>query len=137
MQYKTVCSCSCTTANENQIIICFSLRNRTLNAGDRLRVDLRRKNVPAAKMAILEQKFDENKAFGKLKPTAINSAISNTDEADNVGQIRTTTSRLVKRSASASVRKPQTLDVQSKFSSRTSHNKTVGVICMKSGTREM
>lgn len=90
--------------------VCYSCN---INAGDRLRVDLRRKNVPATKMAILEQKFDESKAYGQLKPTALNSAISNIDESDNAAPIRAT-SRLVKRSASASVRKPQTLDVQSK-----------------------
>lgn len=87
----------------------------TMISGDRLRVDLRRKNVPAAKMAILEQKFDEIKANGDLKPTAISSVISNADELDNGSQIRAT-SRLVRRSVSANVRKPQTLDVQSKCS---------------------
>lgn len=84
-------------------------------SGDRLRLDLRKKNVPASKMAVLEQKFDEIKGNGELKPTAVSSAISNTDELDNGCQIRAA-SRLVRRSASANVRKPQTLDVQSKWS---------------------
>lgn len=83
-------------------------------AGDKLRVDLRKKDIPAAKMAILEQKFDEIKNNGLLMPTALSSAISNTDELDNVGQMKVT-SRLVKRTASASLRKPQSLDVQSKL----------------------
>lgn len=64
-------------------------------------------------MAILEQKFDEVKVSGQLLPSALNSAITNSDEIDNAGQIRTA-SRLVKRTVSSNLRKPQTLDVQSK-----------------------
>lgn len=65
-------------------------------------------------MAILEQKFDEAKVSGQLLPSALSSAITNSDEIDNVGQIKTV-SRLVKRTVSSNVRKPQTLDVQSKL----------------------
>lgn len=82
-------------------------------SGDKLRVDLRKKEISSAKMVILEQKFDEVKVSGQLLPSALNSAISNNDEIDNAGQIRAA-SRLVKRTVSSNVRKPQTLDVQSK-----------------------
>lgn len=81
------------------------------HVGDKLRVDLRKKDVPATKMAILEQKFDEIKINGLLMPTAMSSAISNMDELDNAGPVKVP-SRLVKRTASANVRKPQSLDVQ-------------------------
>lgn len=81
-------------------------------SGDKLRVDLRKKDIPAAKMAILEQKFDEIKINGLLLSSAQNSAISNNDEIDNVGQIKGV-SRLAKRSVSSNIRKPQSLDVQS------------------------
>lgn len=82
------------------------------HVGDKLRVDLRKKDVPATKLTILEQKFDEIKINGLLMPTALSSAISNMDELDNAGQMKVT-SRLVKRTASANVRKPQSLDVHS------------------------
>lgn len=82
-------------------------------SGDKLRVDLRRKEVPGAKMVILEQKFDEVKMHGLLMPSALSAAISNTDDVDNVGQTLKIASRLVKRTPSASLRKPQTLDIQS------------------------
>ncbi|XP_031628993.1 CLIP-associating protein isoform X3 [Contarinia nasturtii] len=82
------------------------------HVGDRLRVDLRKKEISAAKMAILEQKFDEIKNKGQLMPSALTTAISNSDELDNVGQVRNV-SRLVKRTVSSNVRKPQSLDVQS------------------------
>lgn len=62
-------------------------------------------------MAILEQKFDEVKINGLLKPSALSSAISNNDELDNVGQVKT--SRLMKRTVPSNVRKPQSLDVPS------------------------
>lgn len=63
-------------------------------------------------MSALEQKFDEVKASGLLLPTALNSAVTNADDVDNAGPPKATM-RLVKRTTSASVRKPQTLDVQS------------------------
>lgn len=65
-------------------------------------------------MSSLEQRFDEIKINGLLLPSALNSAISNNDEIDNVGQIRVV-SRLAKRSVSSNIRKPQTLDVQSTY----------------------
>lgn len=83
-------------------------------------MDLRKRDVPTTKMAILEQKFDEVKVNGLLMPTALNSAISNTDELDNVGQMKVT-SRLVKRTASANVRKPSSLDVQSESKFKHEH----------------
>lgn len=75
-----------------------------------MRSDLRKKEVPAAKMFVLEQKFDEAKSEGLLLPTAMSTAVSNIDDVDNVGQAKSTT-RLVKRTTSANVRKPQSLDV--------------------------
>lgn len=76
-----------------------------------MRSDLRKKDVPAAKMFLLEQKFDEIRSSGLLMPTALSSAVSNADDVDNVGQPKLM-ARLVKRTTSANVRKPQSLDVQ-------------------------
>ncbi|XP_050673521.1 CLIP-associating protein isoform X2 [Leptidea sinapis] len=57
------------------------------HVGERLRSDLRKKElIPAQKMALLEQKFDEAREAGLLLP----SALAGTDEADFV-------SRAVKR----------------------------------------
>lgn len=78
-----------------------------------MRVDLRKKEISTTKMAILEQKFDEIKVHGLLMPSALSAAISNNDELDNVGQVKTT-SRMIKRTVSSTARKPQSLDVQSK-----------------------
>lgn len=64
-------------------------------------------------MSILEQKFDDVKINGQLLPSAISSAVSNNDELDNAGQVKTV-SRLAKRSVSSNIRKPQSLDVQGK-----------------------
>lgn len=44
------------------------------HVGDKLRVDLRKKNVPPNKLAILEQKFDEVKSDNLLLPSAIASS---------------------------------------------------------------
>lgn len=77
-----------------------------------MRVDLQKKDIPPSKMSILEQKFDEIKAGGLLLPSAMSSSVSNSDELDNVGHFKT--SRLVKRTVSSNVRKPQSLDVPSK-----------------------
>lgn len=41
------------------------------HVGDKLRIDLRKKDVPSMKLAILEQKFDEIKGDGLLLPTAL------------------------------------------------------------------
>lgn len=46
------------------------------HVGDRLRIDLRKKDVPAMKLAILEQKFDEIRGDGLLLPSALNSGNS-------------------------------------------------------------
>lgn len=77
------------------------------HVGDRLRIDLRKKEIPAQKLAILEQKFDEVKSDGLLLPSALNSAASHYDEPDAtpLGPPRPT--KLVKRtmSATASARK--------------------------------
>ncbi|XP_065094587.1 CLIP-associating protein isoform X3 [Ochlerotatus camptorhynchus] len=73
------------------------------HVGDKLRTDLRKRDVPAAKFAILEQKFDEARNDGLLLPSAINSAISN-DDVDTAIVARPT--RLVKRTPSATPRKP-------------------------------
>lgn len=57
--------------------------------GDKLRVDLRKKDISTTKMAILEQKFDEVKVNGLLMPSALSAAITNNDELDNDGQVKT------------------------------------------------
>ena len=83
------------------------------HVGDRLRVDLRKKDVPAAKLAVLEQKFDEVRSDGLLMPSAINTAISNYDEADTAIVPPTRPTKLVKRTPSAvsSGRKPGLYDI--------------------------
>lgn len=80
------------------------LVNLTL-LGDRLRADLRKKDIQPSKMALLEQKFDEVKRDGLLMPSA-----QNTDEPD-IPQSIVKQTRLVKRTPSSNVRKPLTLDV--------------------------
>lgn len=82
------------------------------HVGDRLRNDLMKKNVPAAKLAQLEQKFDEVKGEGLLLPSALNSVSANFDEIDtaSLGPPARPT-KLVKRTMSAtstasSARKP-------------------------------
>ncbi|XP_055308812.1 CLIP-associating protein isoform X8 [Sitodiplosis mosellana] len=82
------------------------------HVGDKLRVDLKKKEISATKMAILEQKFDEIKVNGFLMPSALSSAMSNNDELDNAGQVKTM-SRTIKRTVSSNVRKPHSLDIQS------------------------
>lgn len=69
--------------------------------------------MPATKMIILEQKFDDVKINGLLLPSALSSAVSNNDELDNEVQVKS--SRLVKRTVSSNVRKPQSLDVSSEI----------------------
>lgn len=73
------------------------------HVGDKLRVDLRKRDVPAAKFVILEQKFDEARNDGLLLPSALNSAVAN-DDVDTAVVARPT--RLVKRTPSATPRKP-------------------------------
>uniref|UniRef100_W4VRQ5 Putative microtubule associated-protein orbit n=1 Tax=Corethrella appendiculata TaxID=1370023 RepID=W4VRQ5_9DIPT len=77
------------------------------HVGDKLRIDLRKKEVPAGKMIVLEQKFDEVRSDGLLLPSAYNTVTTN-DEADTAAMPRPT--RLVKRTPSATPRKPTTFD---------------------------
>lgn len=80
------------------------------HVGDRLRNDLMKKNVPAAKLAQLEQKFDEVKGEGLLLPSAQNF-VDEIDTAALAPPARPT--KLVKRtmSATASARKPGVNDM--------------------------
>lgn len=73
------------------------------HVGDRLRQDLRKKEIPPQKLAILEQKFDEAANDGLLLPSALSSAHSNYDEPDtaSLGPPARPT-KLVKRTMSAS-----------------------------------
>lgn len=80
------------------------------HVGDRLRPDLRRiDDMPASKLAILEQKFDQIKSEGLLLPSAMQSAVGGNnnghDEGDNIN-IRTIEkpTRIVKRTVSATMR---------------------------------
>uniref|UniRef100_A0A336MCT2 CSON009687 protein n=1 Tax=Culicoides sonorensis TaxID=179676 RepID=A0A336MCT2_CULSO len=68
------------------------------HVGDKLRADLKKRDVPPAKMASLEQKFDEARQDGLLLPSAFTNTFAN-DEADNVAMPRPT--KLVKRTVSA------------------------------------
>lgn len=82
--------------------------------GDRLRVDLRKKDIQPSKMAVLEQKFDEVKRYGLLLPSATSSIAMANDEPDaQPPPSNTKQTRLVKRTPSSSVRKLLTLDVPS------------------------
>ncbi|KAH8380473.1 hypothetical protein KR009_010921 [Drosophila setifemur] len=72
------------------------------HVGDRLRPDLRRiEDMPASKLALLEQKFDQVKQEGLLLPSALKNTNGNgngngLDEADNIGA-RERPSRIIKR----------------------------------------
>ncbi|XP_054732110.1 CLIP-associating protein-like [Anastrepha obliqua] len=84
------------------------------HVGDRLRVDLRKMDdVPASKLAVLEQKFDQIKAEGLLLKSALltNPSVNNGhDESDNVS-VRDRPTKIVKRTISASTRnKPSSAD---------------------------
>lgn len=78
------------------------------HVGDKLRADLRKKSVPPAKLALLEQKFDEVKSDDLLLPSAFNNhnvgggggegGLGN-DDLDTCLMPRPT--RLMKRSPSA------------------------------------
>ncbi|EDV96899.1 CLIP-associating protein [Drosophila grimshawi] len=66
------------------------------HVGDRLRPDLRKiDDLPASKLALLEQKFDQVKQEGLLLPSALKNGNS-LDEADNIGQ-RERPTKIVKR----------------------------------------
>lgn len=72
------------------------------HVGDKLRTDLRKKNVPPTKLAILEQKFDEVKNDDLLLPSALNNGgggVAGLDDPDACLMPRPT--RLMKRSPSA------------------------------------
>uniref|UniRef100_A0A1B0BQ86 TOG domain-containing protein n=1 Tax=Glossina palpalis gambiensis TaxID=67801 RepID=A0A1B0BQ86_9MUSC len=75
------------------------------HVGDRLRPDLRRmEDLPASKLALLEQKFDQVKCEGLLLKSATQANNhSGHDEADNVG-IRERPTKIVKRTVSATMR---------------------------------
>ncbi|XP_014095622.1 CLIP-associating protein [Bactrocera oleae] len=84
------------------------------HVGDRLRADLRKMDdVPASKLASLEQKFDQIKAEGLLLKSALQttaSANNGHDESDNVS-VRDRPTKIVKRTVSASMRtKPSSSD---------------------------
>lgn len=84
------------------------------HVGDRLRADLRKMDdVPASKLASLEQKFDQIKAEGLLLKSALQttaSANNGHDESDNVS-VRDRPTKIVKRTVSASMRaKPNSSD---------------------------
>lgn len=101
------------------------------HVGDRLRQDLRKKEIPPQKLAILEQKFDEVKSDGLLMPSALNSAASNYDEPDtaSLGPPSRPT-KLVKRtmSATASARKLGAPDIPSSAGSGENVSTQAGAI---------
>jgi CLIP-associating protein 1/2 len=72
------------------------------HVGDRLRQDLRKKELPAQKLTFLELKFDEVKNDGLLLPSALNTHQANYDEPDaqSLGPPARPT-KLVKRTMSA------------------------------------
>lgn len=72
------------------------------HVGDRLRSDLRKKDVPTSKLSVLEAKFDEARNDGLLLPSATHAAPL--DDVDTAVMQRPT--RLVRRTPSAPARKP-------------------------------
>lgn len=100
------------------------------HVGDRLRQDLRKKEIPPQKLTILEQKFDEVKSDGLLMPSALNSVASNYDEPDtaSLGPPARPT-KLVKRtmSATASARKLGAADIPSSAGSSDNMSTQAGV----------
>ncbi|XP_002048268.2 CLIP-associating protein [Drosophila virilis] len=81
------------------------------HVGDRLRPDLRRiEDMPASKLALLEQKFDQVKLEGLLLPSALRNSNGNgLDEADNIS-LRDRPTKIVKRqlhSATTSTLRPK------------------------------
>uniref|UniRef100_A0AAG5D9Q0 TOG domain-containing protein n=1 Tax=Anopheles atroparvus TaxID=41427 RepID=A0AAG5D9Q0_ANOAO len=78
------------------------------HVGDKLRVDLKKREVPPTKVAILEQKFDETRNDGLLLPSALTTAATagvGHDEHDRAAVVERPT-RLLKRNPSATPRKP-------------------------------
>lgn len=101
------------------------------HVGDRLRQDLKKKDIPPQKLVILEQKFDEVKSDGLLMPTALNSVASNYDEPDatTLGPPARPT-KLVKRtmSATASARKVGVSDTPSSAGSGDNMSAQAGAV---------
>ncbi|KAH8302867.1 hypothetical protein KR044_011386 [Drosophila immigrans] len=80
------------------------------HVGDRLRPDLRRiDDMPASKLALLEQKFDQVKVEGLLLPSALRSSNGNgLDEADNVAAVvRERPTKMVKRPLHSALVRPK------------------------------
>ncbi|XP_052861682.1 CLIP-associating protein [Anopheles cruzii] len=80
------------------------------HVGDKLRTDLKKREVPPTKVAVLEQKFDEARNDGLLLPSALLVPVSAGggahDELDRAAVVERPT-RLVKRTPSAATpRKP-------------------------------
>uniref|UniRef100_A0A2M4A609 Putative microtubule associated-protein orbit n=1 Tax=Anopheles triannulatus TaxID=58253 RepID=A0A2M4A609_9DIPT len=80
------------------------------HVGDKLRIDLKKRDVPPTKVATLEQKFDEARNDGLLLPSALTAATGGIgggghDELDRAPVVERPT-RLVKRTPSATPRKP-------------------------------
>lgn len=90
------------------------------HVGDRLRPDLRRMDdMPASKLAILEQKFDQIKSEGLLLKSAMlitqtqnNNNNNGHDEADNIGA-RERPTKIVKRTVSATMRSKNNIAAES------------------------
>ncbi|XP_055708280.1 CLIP-associating protein isoform X2 [Phlebotomus papatasi] len=79
------------------------------HVGEKLRVDLQKKDVPISKLAVLESKFDEIRNDGLLLPSALTShALTNSDDIDTAAMPRPT--RLVKRVPSAPSRRLAGMD---------------------------
>ncbi|XP_026473636.1 CLIP-associating protein isoform X3 [Ctenocephalides felis] len=70
------------------------------HVGERLRVDLRKKDIPAPKLALLENRFDEARNLGLLLPSAM---VGPADEPDNLVMQRP--AKPVKRAASMPLKK--------------------------------
>ncbi|XP_035790554.1 CLIP-associating protein-like isoform X6 [Anopheles albimanus] len=79
------------------------------HVGDKLRIDLKKRDVPPTKVATLEQKFDEARNDGLLLPSALTATATGGggghDELDRAPVVERPT-RLVKRTPSATPRKP-------------------------------
>ncbi|XP_075164234.1 CLIP-associating protein [Haematobia irritans] len=89
------------------------------HVGDRLRPDLRRRDdLPASKLAILEQKFDQIKSEGLLLKSALLTSqqahMNNNghDEADNIAA-RDRPTKIVKRTVSATMRSKNNIAAES------------------------
>lgn len=77
--------------------------------GDKLRIDLRKKDIHPTKMAALEHKFDEVRQDGLLLPSALKSAVEQPDETDTPAMVKP---RIPKRTPlTAPCSKKLTLDI--------------------------